>query len=71
MNYTQMHVISNGRVMFTQWDHLGTQNAGHLMFANQDMQALREGFGKEGTGASNSTLKAQEVSPGRLWAVAT
>ncbi len=64
-------LASDGRVMFTQWDHLGPANAGHLMFANQDMQALREGFGKEGTGASNSTLKAVEVSPGRFVAIAT
>ena len=58
--------VSDGRVMFTQWDHLGPMNAGHLMFVNQDMQELREAFGKEGTGASNSTLKAQEISPGPL-----
>ncbi len=64
-------LASDGRVMFTQWDHLGPQNAGHLMFANQDMQGLREGFGKEGTGASNSTLKAVEVAPGRFVAIAT
>ncbi|MBA3499562.1 MAG: hypothetical protein H0T65_04260, partial [Deltaproteobacteria bacterium] len=42
-----------------------------LMFVNQDMQELREGFGKEASGASNSTLKAQEVSPGRFVAIAT
>jgi hypothetical protein len=64
-------LLSDGRVMFTQWDHLGPLNAGHLMFVNQDMRELREGFGKEGTGASNSTLKVREVSPGRYVAVAT
>ena len=64
-------LASDGRVMFTQWDHLGRENSGHLMFVNQDMQELREGFGKEGTGASNSTLKVQEVSPGRYVAIAT
>ena len=64
-------LASDGRVMFTQWDHLGPLNAGHLMFVNQDMQELREGFGKEGTGASNSTLKAQEIAPGRFVAIAT
>ncbi len=64
-------LASDGRVMFTQWDHLGPENSGHLMFVNQDMQDLREGFGKEGKGASNSTLKAQEVSPGRFVAIAT
>ncbi|MBA3460249.1 MAG: hypothetical protein H0T46_09840 [Deltaproteobacteria bacterium] len=64
-------LMSDGRVMFTQWDHLGGMNAGHLMFVNQDMTNLREAFGKEGTGASNSTLKAQEISPGRFVAIAT
>ncbi|MGE3458567.1 MAG: hypothetical protein AB7O24_25840 [Kofleriaceae bacterium] len=64
-------LVSDGRVMFTQWDHLGRENSGHLMFVNQDMQELREGFGKEGTGAANSTLKAQEISPGRFVAIAT
>ncbi|HVK83798.1 MAG TPA: hypothetical protein VM513_06810, partial [Kofleriaceae bacterium] len=64
-------LTSDGRIMFTQWDHLGPLNAGHLVFANQDMTNLREGFGKEGTGASNSTLKAQEIAPGRFVAIAT
>ncbi|MGE0872017.1 MAG: hypothetical protein AB7P03_25890 [Kofleriaceae bacterium] len=64
-------LASDGRVMFTQWDHLGRENSGHLMFVNQDMQELREAFGKEGTGAANSTLKAQEISPGRFVAIAT
>jgi hypothetical protein len=64
-------LASDGRVMFTQWDHLGPLNAGHLMFMNQDMQELREGFGKEGSGASNSTLKVREIAPGRFVAIAT
>lgn len=64
-------LVSDGRVMLTQWDHLGPMNAGHLHFMNTDMTELREAFGKEGTGASNSTLKAQEVSPGRFIAIAT
>jgi hypothetical protein len=64
-------LVSDGRIMFTQWDHLGPVNAGHLMFMNTDMTELREAFGKEGTGASNSTLKAREVSPGRFVAIAT
>ncbi len=68
---TSPSLASDGRVVFTQWDHLGGENSGHLMFVNQDMQELREAFGKEGTGASNSTLKAQEVSPGRFVAIAT
>lgn len=68
---TAPSLASDGRVVFTQWDHLGNENSGHLMFVNQDMQELREGFGKEGKGASNSTLKAREISPGRFVAVAT
>ncbi len=64
-------LASDGRVIFTQWDHLGPENAGHLMFMNADMTELREAFGKEGKGASNSTLKAREISPGRYIAVAT
>jgi hypothetical protein len=68
---TAPSLASDGRVIFTQWDHLGPENSGHLMFVNQDMQELREGYGKEGTGASNSTLKAREISPGRFVAIAT
>lgn len=64
-------LASDGHVMLTQWDHLGNMNAGHLLFMNQDMTQLREAFGKEGTGASNSTLKAREISPGRFVAIAT
>jgi hypothetical protein len=68
---TQPSLASDGRVIFTQWDHLGEENSGHLMFMNQDMTELREAFGKEGTGASNSTLKGREISPGRFVAIAT
>lgn len=64
-------LASDGRVIFTNWDHLGRENSGHLMFVNQDMQELREAFGKEGTGVSNSVLKAREISPGRFIAIAT
>lgn len=64
-------LASDGRIVFTQWDHLGGMNAGHLMFANTDMTNLREGYGKEGTELSNSTLKAQEIAPGRFVAIAT
>jgi hydrazine synthase alpha subunit-like protein len=64
-------LASDGRVIFTQWDHLGETNEANLMFVNQDMEELREGFGKEGTGAANSYLKALEVSTGRFVAIAT
>jgi Hydrazine synthase alpha subunit middle domain len=68
---TQPSLASDGRVIFTQWDHLGPENAGHLMFINQDMTELREAFGKEGTAASNSTLKGREIAPGRFVGIAT
>ncbi len=61
----------DGRVMFTQWDHEGAENAGHLMFVNPDFTNLRECFGKEGTGVTNSYLKAVEVEPGRIVTIAT
>lgn len=64
-------VLSDGRVILTQWDHLGDQNAGHLLIANPDMSTFREGFGKEGSGVANSYLKAVEVAPGRVVAIAT
>ena len=64
-------VLSDGRVMFTQWDHLGSMNAGHLLISNPDMTNVTEGFGKEGTGVSNSYIKTVEVSPGRVVAIGT
>jgi len=64
-------LASDGRVIFTQWDHLGPENQGDLMFMNTDMTELREAFGKEGDSASNSTLKAREIAPGRMVAIAT
>jgi hypothetical protein len=68
---TAPSLASDGRVIFTQWDHLGPENAGHLMFMNTDMTELREAFGKEGTGVSNSVLKAREIAPGRFVAIAS
>jgi hypothetical protein len=59
-------LLSDGRVVATQWDHLGDMNAGHLMHFNPDGGGMREGFGKEGTGVSNSYLKAVEIEPGRV-----
>ncbi len=56
-------MLHDGHVLFTQWDHLGEENAGHLMMVNPDMTNLREAFGKEGTGLTNSYLKAIEIPP--------
>jgi len=67
----QPSLVSDGRVILTQWDHQGDMNAGHLMFMNPDMRQAREAFGKEGTGVANSYLKAREISPGRFVAIAT
>lgn len=62
-------VMSDGRVLMTQWDHLGMVNAGRLVFSNPDMTTVREAFGKEGRGVTNSVYKAVEVSPGRVVAI--
>ncbi len=62
-------LLSDGRVMITQWDHLGEMNSGHLVIANPDMSNFREAFGKEGTGVTNSYYKASEISPGRVLAI--
>jgi hypothetical protein len=64
-------LTSDGRVIMTQWDHLGGENSGHLMFVNVDMQNLREAYGKEGSGLSNSVIKPVEIAPGRYLAIAT
>lgn len=64
-------MLSDGRILFTQWDHMGPINAGHLMMINPDGTQMREVYGKEGTGLSNSYLKAVEVSPGRMLTIAT
>ncbi len=64
-------MLSDGRVMMTQWEHLGMTNEGDLKIMNPDMTQVREGFGREGTGVANSYLKAREISPGRVIAIAT
>jgi hypothetical protein len=62
---------SDGTMIMTQWDHLGPMNAGHLIVMNPDFTNMKEAWGKEGTGASNSTIKAREIAPGRYVAIAT
>ena len=64
-------MLADGRVLFTQWDHLGGKNEGNLMVVNPDLTTLREGFGKEGKGLTNSYLKAVEIEPYRLVAIGT
>lgn len=62
-------LLSDGRIMITQWDHLGSDNAGRLMILNPDLSTAREGFGKEGTGITNSYFRAHEIAPGRVVAI--
>src|SRR5262249_21117771 len=38
---------------------------------NQDMTGVREGFGREGKGLTNSYLRAKEVAPGKFVAIGT
>ncbi len=64
-------MLSDGRVMFTEWRHLGETNEGDLSIVNADMSTVREGFGREGTGVTNSYLKAREIAPGRVIAIGT
>ncbi len=59
-------LMSDGRVLLTQWDHLGSVNAGRLITMNTDMSTVREAFGKERSGVTNSYYKAVEISPGRF-----
>lgn len=62
-------VLSTGEVLFTQWDHLQDLNAGHLLKMNPDGTRVREAFGKENTGVTNSYYKAVEAAPGRIIAI--
>ncbi|WP_428264292.1 hypothetical protein [Haliangium sp.] len=62
-------VLNDGRIMLTQWDHLGEMNSGHLITMNPDMSTIREAYGKQDTGVTNSYTKAVEVAPGRILAI--
>jgi hypothetical protein len=62
-------VLHSGEVLFTQWDHLNRMNAGHLVRMNPDGTRVREAFGKENTGVTNSYYKAVEAAPGRIIAI--
>ena len=56
-------LLPNGRVLYTEWRHMGMVNDGHLRMMNQDMTGMREAFGGEkgGEGLTNSYLKARLV----------
>lgn len=56
-------LLPDGRVVYTEWRHMGMVNDGHLRMMNGDMTGMREAFGGEegGTGGTNSYLKARWV----------
>ncbi|HEX6835186.1 MAG TPA: hypothetical protein VF334_01370, partial [Polyangia bacterium] len=64
-------LLSDGRVLLTEWRHLGDTNEGDLTIMNQDLTGVKEGFGRESRGFANSYLHAKEVSPGIVVAIAT
>jgi hypothetical protein len=64
-------LLSDGRVLMTEWRHLGDVNEGDLTIMQQDLTGVREGFGREGKGLTNSYLRAKEVSPGNLVVIGT
>jgi hypothetical protein len=54
-------LLPDGNVVYTEWLHLGEVNDGHLRIMNTDMTRMREAFGGEGRGPTNSYLKARYV----------
>ncbi len=64
-------MLADGRILLTEWRHLGDVNEGDLIVMNQDLSGVREGFGREGKGITNSYLRAREVEPGKLIAIGT
>jgi hydrazine synthase alpha subunit-like protein len=64
-------LLSDGRVLLTEWRHLGDVNEGDLTIMHQDGTGVKEGFGREGKGVTNSYLHAKEISPGMLVAIGT
>jgi len=57
-------LLPDGRVVYSEWRHLGSINDGHLRIMNSDMTAMREAFGGElgpGNAGTNSYLKARYV----------
>ncbi|MDZ4693994.1 MAG: hypothetical protein SGI86_02530 [Deltaproteobacteria bacterium] len=54
-------LMPDGNIVYTEWRHLGGINDGHLRKMNTDMTGMREAFGGEGNGITNSYLKARFV----------
>ncbi|HVR61960.1 MAG TPA: hypothetical protein VMU50_08680 [Polyangia bacterium] len=61
-------LLPNGRVVYTEWRHMGPVNDGHLRMMDADMTNMREAFGGEqgGEGGTNSYLKARYVQSSML-----
>lgn len=79
ISFNQSHdldpaVLTSGRVMFTRWENMGSNNAMHLFTANPDgtdLQALY-GANSHNTGTPGSTvqfLRTREMPDGRMIAV--
>ena len=64
-------LLADGRVLLTEWRHLGDTNEGDLTILNQDLTGTREAFGREGKSVANNYLRAKEAAPGKLVAIAT
>jgi hypothetical protein len=65
------HLMPDGRIMTTEWRHLGMTNEGDLITMNQDLTGVREGFGREGKAITNSHLRATYAGPGQVVAIGT
>ncbi|MDB4969663.1 MAG: hypothetical protein JWN44_5352 [Myxococcales bacterium] len=64
-------LLSDGRILMTEWRHLGDVNEGDLTIMQQDLTGVREGFGRESKGVANSYLRAREYAPGQLVVIGT
>jgi hypothetical protein len=64
-------LLADGRILMTEWRHLGDVNEGDLTILDQDLSGAKEAFGRELKGIANSYLHAKEVSPGLVVAIAT
>jgi hypothetical protein len=65
------YLRSDGRILLTEWRHLGEVNEGDLITMNQDLTGVREAFGREGNGITNAYLHAKEVAPGKVVTIGT
>jgi hypothetical protein len=56
-------LLADGRVLYTEWMHMGPVNEGHLRLMNSDTTGMKEAFGGEegGLGGTNSYLKGRYV----------